>query len=94
MRSRYCAYVMLQTDYLLTSWHASTRPATLELDEKAKWLGLKIIATEAGQASDDKGTVEFIARFKIKGKAHRLHEKSVFQRENDRWYYIDGQSHG
>lgn len=92
MRSRYTAYVLGDTAYLLATWHQSTRPAQLELaDQPANWIGLKVIATHAGQAADDAGTVEFIARYKLNGKAQRLHERSRFVRDSGRWYYLDGQ---
>lgn len=95
MRSRYSAYVLEQTDYLMDSWHASTRPADLTppRDESRQWLGLKIRSTDAGLADDKHGQVEFIARYKINGKAHRLHETSRFVQENGRWYYLDGDLH-
>ncbi len=76
MRSRYTAYTLEDSDYLLRTWHPSFRPASLEFSADQKWLGLKIKATQAGKVDDDKGTVEFIARFKIAGRAHRLHKLS------------------
>ena len=92
MRSRYTAYVMRDKDYLLATWHASTRPAQLQLetDVPTSWLGLKIVATIAGKAQDSDGMVEFIARYKLNGKAHRLHEESRFVREQGRWLYVSG----
>lgn len=44
MRSRYTAYTLQREDYLLASWHPSTRPSTLGLaeDEATKWLGLEV----------------------------------------------------
>jgi uncharacterized protein YchJ len=32
----------------------------------------------------------FVARYKLGGRAHRLHEVSRFQRREGRWYYLDG----
>ena len=32
MRSRYTAYALAREDYLLATWHASTRPSALALD--------------------------------------------------------------
>jgi len=90
MRSRYTAYVLSNEDYLLASWHESSRPTHLNLEHQAKWLGLKIVAVEAGQQLDTEGTVEFVARYKIAGKAHRLSEKSRFLKQNGRWFYLDG----
>ena len=36
------------------------------------------------------GVVEFVARYKIGGKAHRLHETSRFVREGEQWFYLEG----
>ncbi|QNM98013.1 YchJ family protein [Chitinimonas koreensis] len=91
MRSRYAAYVLKKADYLLYSWHPDTRPAELDLDgDAAKWVGLAIVATEAGGPDDDEGTVEFVARYKIGGRAAKLAEKSRFVRFKGRWVYLDG----
>jgi SEC-C motif-containing protein len=35
-------------------------------------------------------TVEFVARYKVNGRAHRLHEVSRFVQEAGRWCYVDG----
>lgn len=90
MRSRYTAYVKSNSDYLLTTWHSSTRPDNLDERNTQKWIGLKIIGTEAGQADDSEGVVEFIAGYKVNGRAYRLHEISRFVKEDDRWFYVDG----
>lgn len=89
MRSRYSAYVLGLEDYLLATWHASTRPAALNLgsDAPPKWLELEV---KACTASDDAATVEFVARCRVGGRAQRLHEVSRFVREDGRWYYVDG----
>ena len=91
MRSRYCAYVLGLERYLLATWHASTRPASLRLDDEPqpKWLGLEV--RRHVQTGDDAATVEFIARYKTGGRAHRLHEISRFRRDGGRWYYVDGE---
>ena len=92
MRSRYTAYTLNHEDYLLATWHESTRPAQLDLgNDPVKWIGLKILDREQGQPGDNEGRIEFIARYKLNGKAHRLHENSRFVFEQGRWYYLDGQ---
>lgn len=89
MRSRYCAYVQNRCDYLLATWHASMRPPMLALDDPApRWLGLTI--RDALAADDDHASVELVARYRIDGRAHRLHERSRFVREAGRWYYLGG----
>jgi SEC-C motif-containing protein len=92
MRSRYTAYVLMREGYLLRTWHASTRPATLDLADAGpvRWLDLKIVRTEAGGATDHEGVVEFVARYKVNGKAGRLHETSRFISEDGQWLYVDG----
>ncbi len=87
MRSRYSAYVLGLEDYLLATWHASTRPATLDLElgPQPKWLGLEV---KAHSETNDTATVEFVARCRVGGRAQRLHELSRFVREAGRWYYI------
>ena len=89
MRSRYTAFVLDELDYLLETWHASTRPATLEGNAPGlKWLGLQVRSHV--QPSPDHATVEFVARSRLNGKASRLHEVSRFVREDGRWFYVDG----
>lgn len=93
MRSRYLAYVLAREDYLLRTWHGSTRPAQLGLQEAGpvKWLGLKVLRTEAGGATDREAIVEFVARYQVNGRAERLHEVSRFVCEVGQWLYVDGQ---
>jgi SEC-C motif-containing protein len=90
MRSRYSAYVLKLADYLLATWHASTRPSELDLAaDDSKWLGLDVKRHEI--QGDDRATVEFVARYRIAGRGHRLHELSRFVREDGRWFYVDGE---
>ena len=91
MRSRYTAFVRMNRQYLLESWHPATRPSGIEFDIRQRWLGLKIRQTINGSASDRSGIVEFVARFKINGKASRLHETSYCERLHDRWHYHSGE---
>lgn len=91
MRSRYTAFALGQADYLLATWHPQTRPSRVRLDPQQRWIGLSIKDTEAGLETDTRGKVEFVARFKIDGKGHRLHERSRFERIDGSWYYLDGE---
>lgn len=89
MRSRYCAFVLGLRDYLLATWHPDTCPARLEPNEAGlRWLGLDV--RRHVQQDADHATVEFVARSKLAGRAHRLHETSRFVRDDGRWYYVDG----
>lgn len=90
MRSRYTAYTMLREDYLLATWHPSTRPEKLGLADDAAciWLGLQVKRHE--QQDAEHAIVEFVARHKIGGRAHRMHEISRFVLEKNRWFYVAG----
>lgn len=94
MRSRYSAFVRQDAPYLLASRHPDTRPATLDFNEDPapKWLGLKIITSQ--NTDPDTATVEFIARYRVGGRASRLHEVSRFLRLEGRWVYVDGEVEG
>jgi SEC-C motif-containing protein len=87
MRSRYSAFALGLSEYLLATWHADTRPPSLALDGHLKWLGLEV---RSQHESGARAIVEFVARSKpAAGRAIRLHETSRFVREGGRWYYLD-----
>lgn len=90
MRSRYTAYTLGREDYLLATWHHGTRPTSLDLaaEPRSKWLGLEV--KRHSQPEPDRAVVEFVARYKVGGRAHRLHEISRFVREAGRWFYVGG----
>lgn len=92
MRSRYSAFVLARGEYLLATWHPDTRPPHApDFDPGLRWLGLEVRRhTETGA---DTAQVEFVARSKFAGRAHRLHETSRFVREDGCWYYVDGDLH-
>lgn len=85
MRSRYSAFVRLDTAYLLASWHPSTRPKRIDLDPKTHWTGLVIISASGG-VFDTTGVVEFRAS---RDRGEHV-ERSTFVREDGRWYYLYG----
>jgi len=87
MRSRYSAYVLGLGEYVLQSWHGSTRPVAMDLSEPTRWLGLKVIRHEPLDATH--ALVEFVARYKVNGRAFRLHEISRFVLEHGHWFYVD-----
>jgi SEC-C motif-containing protein len=93
MRSRYSAFALGLDDYLLDTWHPATRPALLEPRPPGlRWLGLEVRACRDVDA--DHASVEFVARSKLDGRAHRLHETSRFERIDGRWLYVDGEEWG
>ena len=89
MRSRYRAFVRGDADYLLATWHPATRPPIIDFEPGVRWLGLEV--RRHVQIDADHATVEFVARSKLAGRAHRLHETSRFVREAGRWYYVEGE---
>jgi SEC-C motif domain protein len=89
MRSRYTAFVLENADYLVATWHPSTRPETMGFTPEQEWLQLKIVGAHA---DGDKATVEFIARSRIGGANHVLHEVSRFVREQGQWLYVRGEA--
>ncbi|MES2150122.1 MAG: YchJ family metal-binding protein [Pseudomonadota bacterium] len=103
MRSRYTAYTLGDEAYLRATWHSSTLPSEpiIDQNEKLQWLGLEVksaLRLRQRKANlpekPDEDSVEFVARYKVNGRAHRLHEISRFVRATSggvaRWFYLDG----
>lgn len=88
MRSRFSAFAMGLRDYLLASWHPSTRPATLDLDEGLRWYRLDILGRTRGGMLDTTGTVEFVAYYRDGSERGSQRENSTFVKENGRWLYV------
>lgn len=94
MRSRYTAYYQGNTDYLIATHHPTQRypgqrSALGQTMTNTRWLGLQVLASEAGQSTDRRGVVEFVAYYEDP-KPGQVHERSRFVRQNDRWFYVDG----
>jgi SEC-C motif-containing protein len=90
MRSRYSAYAVGDTDYLLATWHPSTRPTRLALDPERRWTRLEVVDRSGGGLFDDTARVAFRAHSQRRGRAEVLAEDSRFVREGGRWLYVDG----
>ncbi|MGC4869029.1 YchJ family metal-binding protein [Micromonospora sp. DT53] len=90
MRSRFSAFALGDSGYLLRSWHSSTRPTSLELDPGQRWTRLEIVETERGGLLDTAGTVTFHAHYRDAGRPGTMTELSRFVREDGRWVYVDG----
>ena len=91
MRSRFSAFAVGDADYLLRSWHSSTRPARLRLDPGQRWTRLEILATDRGGLFDTTGTVTFRAHYREAGRPGALEEQSRFVREDGHWVYLDAE---
>lgn len=92
MRSRYSAFVKKEEGYLLSTWHASTRPKNVNLKKQViKWTKLNVLKVKNGLEDCKDGTVEFIAEYRAGVQHGKLHEISSFVKEDGRWFYVDGE---
>ena len=96
MRSRYTAYTHDNQAYLLETLAPESRD---EEEEEAaenptpdmRWQGLEIRATSDGGEGDEKGSVEFVAKYKIGDQHGMHHERSTFRRHEGKWVCIGGE---
>lgn len=88
MRSRYSAFVVRDARYLLATWHPSTRPRSVELDDGVQWLRLDVLHARGGGFLDSEGEVEFAARYRRDGERGVQRERSTFARVDGRWAYV------
>ena len=91
MRARYSAYVKNLEAYVRQTWHPQTCPHALGMETlpRPQWLGLELRAHD--QIDAQHATVEFVARYKLNGRAYRLHEVSRFEHHAGQWRYVDGE---
>ncbi len=94
MRARYTAHVVVNMDFVYESTHPEHRKgldekAAREWAEESDWLGLEIIQAH-GSDKDQRGEVEFIANYSVKGTTHSHHELAFFEKKDDLWYFTDG----
>lgn len=97
MRSRYSAHVKSEIDYIQKTIHSSqredfNRDESAAWSKRSEWVSLEILATENGGPDDDTGVVEFVARYRDKGKLCRHHEVAEFVKEEQRWFFKDGRA--
>ncbi len=94
MRSRFEAFQAGDAAWLLRSWHPSTRPPEVDLDDNPTWRRLQIVETVHGEPGDTTGIVEFRASW-VRGDEHGvMRERSRFVHDGGRWYYVDGEQLG
>lgn len=90
MRSRYSAFAVGDAGYLLRTWHARTRPATLSLERGGTWTGLEVLDTVGGGPEDATGVVTYRAHRRDEEGDSVLTETARFVRRGGRWVYVDG----
>ncbi len=93
MRSRYAAYALGNIDYILATTHPHHTEALRPVEERKKEIeqfckGTVFKKLEILEVSEK--TVAFRATLSQQGKDFFLSEKSVFEKLNDRWYYLSG----
>lgn len=90
MRSRFTAYARRDVDHLRRTWHPSTRPDDLTLDDDVRWVALQIVDTDRGGPDDATGTVHFRAVHRSPTGRGVLEEVSTFVRPGGVWLYVAG----
>ncbi|GMA41502.1 YchJ family protein [Mobilicoccus caccae] len=91
MRSRYSAFAVGDEAYLLRTWHPRTRPDSLSLDPRHRWVRLEVLSSSAGGPGDEEGTVVYRATSRnAAGERHTMTETSRFTRRAGHWVYVDG----
>lgn len=92
MRSRYCAFVKHNVDYLLRTQHQNLsgpndRQEILETFQACQWLKLKVLSKSKGEKQDSEGEVEFLATYANEGQIFEHREKSHFKKMGPQWLY-------
>lgn len=99
MRSRYTAYTIENLDYIQSTLAPESKRdfdfnGTKKWAAQSKWLGLEILSTKKGAESDQKGEVEFMAKYSQNGEVFEHHEVSHFRKnEKGQWLFVEGDAH-
>lgn len=91
MRARYSAFAVGDAAFLIrTGLPSAERPDPAGLiDPALTWTGLHITGSTGGGLLEDRGTVEFSARWaRSGGERGVLREHSRFARVDGRWRYL------
>jgi SEC-C motif-containing protein len=96
MRARYTAYAIGEVDFIISTHTPEAgkdvdRAQTEAWSKNSKWLGLEVVSTENGGPNDETGTVEFIARYKIKNVGIEHRERAKFEKVNGKWLFADSE---
>lgn len=94
MRARYSAFVAGEVQYIIDTNHPDTKndldeEAIAAWSENSEWLGLEVVLTEKGSAQDTEGVVEFVAKYSLHGENQFHHERALFKKKDDDWYFYD-----
>lgn len=95
MRSRYTAFVKNDINHIKNTTHPDrlnefNEESTRQWASGSKWQGLEIYDVVEGKSDDEKGFVEFNAKFNQQGYDLNHHEKAEFKKKDGEWYFYDG----
>lgn len=96
MRARYTAFVTQRVDEFAYETLAPEKRADFDREaveqssRDVEGLGMEVRHVVDGGAGDETGSVEYVARFRVRGKKQIHHELATFRREDGRWLYVDG----
>jgi len=96
LRSRYTAFAMARTDYLVDTLSPELRDGfdLIEAESTAAdatWQRLEIRDITDGGVDDAAGEIEFVAHFRLRDEARIHHERSQFVKHEGRWLCAGGQ---
>jgi SEC-C motif-containing protein len=96
MRSRYCAFVKHEIDYIVGSQDEVGRKDLNKNEieawsKESEWKKLDIVEVVDGESKDETGTVEFKATYQVGNKEVVHHEKASFKREDSKWVFEEGE---
>lgn len=94
MRSRYSAYAQAKIDYIAATMCGPAAEhfepvSAKEWAESCQWLRLEVLKARYDRQDSNRAMVEFKAYYRQQDIEHCLHEKSVFIRQQGRWFYYD-----
>ena len=97
LRSRYTAFAMGNTDYLVDTLTPDIRDSFDQIEAEstaadAKWQSLEIRSITGGGIDDETGSIEFVAKFRLRDEQRVHHELSKFRREEGQWMCAGGQT--
>ncbi len=89
MRARYTAFALGHIDFLGDTLAPEARADFDPIEASstagdAVWQGLEVRAVTDGGRDDETGSVEFVARFRLRGDRRAHHELAHFRREQGR----------
>lgn len=95
MRSRYTAYASGKIEYIKDTMRGNASVGfdpedALQWAQSVEWLGLEVVQTQFPDNTDERGFVEFVAKYSWNNKEHKLHELSEFKKIAGQWYYVAG----